>query len=50
MEEGNIYGRMENPLMENIKWIKNKDLEYFIGQMENNIKDFGLMVNNMEMV
>lgn len=48
MEEVNINGKMENIMMENMIMIKNVDLVFFVGKMENNIKDIGLMGNNME--
>ena len=39
---------MEENMKENIEMIKKKDMEYFIGITERNIKDIGKMVNKME--
>jgi len=47
MEEVYINGKMESIMMENTNMIRNVDLEYFIGQMEDNIKDIGKKVNSM---
>lgn len=50
MERENTFGKMENLLMAIIRWIKNKDTEYFIGQMGNNTKDIGVKENKMVVV
>ena len=50
MVEESTFGRMANAMMVNIRGIENKDLEYFIGLIVNNIKDNGKMENNMEKV
>ena len=43
-----LLGRMEELMMESIIWIKKKVLEFFIGQMEENIEEIGRMGNKME--
>lgn len=48
MGEESTFGRMANAMMGNIRMIENKDSEYFIGQIANNIKVNGKMENNME--
>lgn len=50
MVEANILGKMVNHMMVNMRMIKNVDLVYLNGLMENNIKEIGQMVNNMEKV
>lgn len=47
MEEEYINGRMEGIMTENTNKIGNLDLEYFIGQMVDNIRDIGKKVNSM---
>jgi len=48
MVKESLNGLMENATRENIKMIKNMDLVYFNGKMVVNMKDNGLMENNME--
>ena len=50
MGEENIHSKMERSMMVNINMIKNMDLVFLIGQMVNNFKDIGLMVNKMARV
>jgi hypothetical protein len=39
---------MVEDIKDNIKKIKNTDLEYLLGVMEENIREIGLMENKME--
>lgn len=48
--EENSNGMMEDHTLENIKTTKNMDMENFHGLMEENLKEIGLMGNNMERV
>ena len=47
MEKVFLHGRMEEFIMENIIWIKKKDMVYFIGLMAENIEEIGKMENKM---
>lgn len=48
MEKVSLNGQMGKDTMEIIKMTKNMVLVYFNGKMEENMRDIGLMVNNME--
>jgi len=41
MERGFFRGQMENYILENMLMIRNKDMEYFNGQMGENLMDIG---------
>ena len=43
-----LVGLMGENMWENILMIKNRGMVYFIGLTEDNIRDNGLMANNME--
>lgn len=45
MEKGNIPGLMVENMKDNIRKIANMDTEPILGQMEENIKETGLMAN-----
>ena len=47
MEKVFLHGRMEEFIMENIIWIKKKDMVYFIGLMAEKIEEIGKMENKM---
>jgi len=49
MEEEFTNGMMAESTMDNMWWIKKKDLENIIGQMVNYIKDSGKMGSSQEM-
>ncbi len=42
-----LNGQMESFIKEVIRMIKNKELEYFNGQIAENIQEIGIKVNNM---
>jgi hypothetical protein len=44
-----MSGLMVDLTKENIKWIKKMDMENILGQMEEFIKELGIMENKMEM-
>lgn len=48
MELANIHGKMEEVTMENINKIKNMAMEYIYGQMEEDMKVFGIMESSMD--
>ena len=48
MEEEFTLGKMEENMKDSIIWIRNKDLEYFLGLMAKSISVSGRMVSNME--
>ena len=43
-----IRGLMVNHIMDNMKMIENWDSELMFGQMEENMKDIGIIISNME--
>ena len=44
----NLLGQMEENMLENMKMIKSKALEFLNGRTGENMKDFGIMESNME--
>jgi hypothetical protein len=48
MEKVYSHGKMEGNMKESIMKIKRKDMVHFIGLMEDNTKECGLMANNTE--
>jgi hypothetical protein len=48
MEKVSLSGQMAKSMKENTKMIKNMVMEFFNGKMGDDMKDNGLMENNME--